>query len=428
MVALPVEVLLGVYLGLLTGVVPALISGGLGFVFKYFTGVTVPGLGVVALAVAIAGVNGGLLGLIDPSVSASPRLMIALVVVMMLSLYAHSQGDRLGAKLPRRVSFNALRQRTLSTDVINVVGGLRRVTVRADGEIEDLEGYPPLPEPIRATLRDGVWEFPADLPLTEIERRLADRLRTAHDLADVSVSIDHGGRATIAAAPPSGAISRRVSDNEVAVSVDALVPAGMARGERITVHTEAGSATGTLVSAGTDGTEVATDGGEDAPAPPPTAPRTSGGEGRITISVPRSDARRLLDATRGRVLVHPRGGDPAFALIAALRRGGGRVDRFLVREDGPLDGTRVDEVSAIADDHLGVLAVEEHVERTPPGRLHRLAVGLGSSLPGGRHLLDGDDGRVWRFAPADDRQLMAGEVVYVAGQPSTLDRLQEAGA
>ncbi len=44
MAALPVEVVLGVYLGLLTGIIPALVAWSLGFLFKYFTGVSVPAL------------------------------------------------------------------------------------------------------------------------------------------------------------------------------------------------------------------------------------------------------------------------------------------------------------------------------------------------------------------------------------------------
>ncbi len=63
MALLPVEILFGVYLGLIAGIVPALIAGLLAFIFRYLTGVTLPGLGVVVLSVAIAGINGGFLGL-----------------------------------------------------------------------------------------------------------------------------------------------------------------------------------------------------------------------------------------------------------------------------------------------------------------------------------------------------------------------------
>ena len=59
MASLPFEVLFGIYLGLLTGIVPALVAWALGFGFKYFTGVSIPGFGVVVLALAIAGASGG---------------------------------------------------------------------------------------------------------------------------------------------------------------------------------------------------------------------------------------------------------------------------------------------------------------------------------------------------------------------------------
>lgn len=57
MVALsfPGQVLLGVYLGMLTGVIPALVSFAFGFGFRYVTGVTIPVFAVVVLALALAG-------------------------------------------------------------------------------------------------------------------------------------------------------------------------------------------------------------------------------------------------------------------------------------------------------------------------------------------------------------------------------------
>ncbi|MFC6769810.1 potassium transporter TrkA, partial [Natrinema soli] len=205
---LPVEVLLGLYLGLLTGIVPAFVAGSLGFLVRYFTGVTIPGFGVVVLALSIASVQGGLLGLVEPTIAQSPRLLIAVLVVLMLALYAHNQGDKLGAELPRRLSFTRLRQRTLSADVVELVGSVGQVTVRPTGEIRDMEGYPPLSPSLREALKAGSWRLPADLPLSELEARIEERLRTDHDLADVDIAMDERGRATIVAAPPSGTLSR----------------------------------------------------------------------------------------------------------------------------------------------------------------------------------------------------------------------------
>jgi len=49
MASLPAEILLGIYLGVLVGIIPALVAWGLGFSFKYITGVTLPGFGVTIL-------------------------------------------------------------------------------------------------------------------------------------------------------------------------------------------------------------------------------------------------------------------------------------------------------------------------------------------------------------------------------------------
>ncbi|MFC6724309.1 potassium transporter TrkA, partial [Halobium palmae] len=119
----PVEVLFGIYLGVLTGVLPALIAGALGFAFKYFTDVSIPGFGVVVLALAVAGVNGGLLALADNQIlnaEHSVALVVAILVVLMLTLYAHAQGDKLGSTAPRRLTLQSLAERTLSTDVVEL--------------------------------------------------------------------------------------------------------------------------------------------------------------------------------------------------------------------------------------------------------------------------------------------------------------------
>ena len=54
MTSVPVDVLFGPYLGVLTGIVPALVAWALGFASKHVTGVTVPAFGVVALGVGAA--------------------------------------------------------------------------------------------------------------------------------------------------------------------------------------------------------------------------------------------------------------------------------------------------------------------------------------------------------------------------------------
>lgn len=410
------DVLLGLYIGLLTGIVPALVSGTLGFAFRYLTGVTLPGLGVVVLAVAIAGVNGGLVGLISPEIARSPTLLIALLIVMMLSLYAHSQGDKLGATLPRHFSLRKLRRQTLSADVISVVGGIGQVTVTADGEPDDLEGYPSLPADLRRELAEGAWDFPADVPLAELETRLEDRLRTDHDLADVTASIDRQGRATIAAAPPMGGLSRRVPSGHRAVSVPALVPTGVARGEQVWIEAAGELFEGTVVSARSSpdaelpprsvsaSPDVRTDGGATVETVPtaPVAPTTTGGAGRVTVALPRDRAVALLAADRGRVIVRSRGTRREFELLGLFRRSGKQIAKLTVRPGGPLDGTTMGE-AALRSTH-GVAALAVRSQRVDP------------------------DQRGWTFSPSGSTPLAAGDELFVVGKREAIEGLREVGA
>jgi len=427
--SLPVEVAFGIYLGVITGIVPALVAGTLGFVFKYVTGVTIPGLGVVVLSLAIAGVNGGLLALNDQTIRTSdraPAILTAIVVVLMLSLYAHAQGDKLGASAPKRISLKKLRDRGLSIDVIELVGGRGRVTVEIAGEVTDMEGYPPLPAETRRAIVEGTWTFPADLPLVELEDRFAERLRTELDLADVAVRIDERARATVAAAPPTGGLSKRVPSGKRAVSIPALVPTGITRGDVARVITPDLTVDGTILAATSSGRvesvgtappkaspatgdepaserpagggppsdgDARTDGGGTPPPPAPSgAPTTTGGEGRVTVAVDRSDAAALLRADRGRVLVLSRGTRREYELTTLLRRAGKRFRRVTVVAGGPLDGKTIGDVGVREAYDVAVLAA--------------------------RH-------ETWTIAPKGSQALSAGDDLFVVGSPDALDRFAE---
>lgn len=394
MPSIVVEFLLGLYLGLLTGIVPAMVAGGLGFLFKYITGVTLPGLGVVVLAVAIAGVSGGLLGLIDPDVAASPRLMVALVVVMMLSLYAHAQGDALGTRLPRRFSLRELGTRTLSGEVIFNVGGLGRVEVTPMGEIRDIDGYPPLGPELRATLSAETWTFPADIPIEELERRLEERLQATHELAAVEIEIDDRANARIAAAPPVGSLSRRVPDGQRAVSIEALVPTGVARGDRVRLVVSDATVEGTVVSARSGIAVPSQEASSVEAAPSVSAPQTTGGEGRITVAVDFDAVTTVLEHDRARIRVLPRGHGLEHEVVRRLRAAGVRFRRLTVGAAGT-DET----VATLESTGAAVLAI--------------------------RHRDAPDDlSPDWSFAPPRSTTLAAGDEVIIAGTAEANTRVE----
>ncbi|QPV61304.1 TrkA C-terminal domain-containing protein [Halosimplex litoreum] len=415
MASFPVELLFGIYLGILTGIIPGLVAWSLGFVFKYFTGVTIPGFGVVVLSVALAGVNGGLLALADPTITQSANavtITTAILVVLMISLYAHSRGDQMGATFPKRLSLKQLRERTLAADVRGALAGRDEARVRVVGEVADMEGYPPLSDELRAEIGASEWTFPADLRISELESRLAERLKTEYDLGDAAVTVDERGRASVVAAPPFSGLSKRVPDGKRAVSVNALVPTGVARSDEVTLITPDAQVRGTVVSAKTqraatgagpdpeatesvDGADDDADDDERAPQPV-RAPTTTGGEGRITVAVTRTDADPLLKADRARVVVESRGVRREYELLSLLRRAGRRFGRVTVGAGGPLDGASVGEANVRGAYGVAVMAVR------------------------------GASG--WVVAPKGSTTLSAGDEVFAVGTRGELDAFREAVA
>jgi len=400
MASFPLEVLYGLYLGVLLSIVPALVSWALAFAFKYLTGVTIPGLGVVVLAAALAGANGGLMALADPTLTASEsqiRFTVALLVVLMVALYAHSRGDNFGANMPKKFSLRKLTERTLSTDVVELVGGRGQVEVTVTGEILDMEGYPPMPADLRAEIREKTWTFPADVPLIDLESRTADRLRTEFGLVDVSVRLDERARATVTAAPPTGALSKRVPPGKRAVSVTGLLPTGLARGDQLTLVAGDREFSGTVVAARSfDSEGVATDGGEPVETTSPVAPTTDGGPGRVTVAVDRGVAPDLLSATVDRLVVTSRGVRREFELVSLLRRAGGRFRKVTVAEDGDLDGTTLG--GADVREAFGVVVLAVRHEGT------------------------------WRVGPGGGQQIVAGDDIYAVGSRDDLAAFAEAVA
>ena len=366
------EILLGVYLGLLAALFPALIAFSLGFLFKYVTDVSIPGFAVVALGGALAGISGGLMGLIDPEIADNWAGVIAIGVILMACLWSHSVGDKLAVATPRKVTLQSIRSHKLSTDVLQKVDSLGRFRVTVDGEVEDLEGYPPLPESLREEIRTDTWKLSADLSLPELEVTLTEKLLESYDLADAAVRIDSKGNATIAAAPAIGGLSRRVPQGTRAVSIDTLVPTGVARGDRITIRLPEGDVSGPVVSARTHGVtdepEPAVEASEDEEdSTSPTkrrAPTTTGGDGQVTVACSNEDATRLLSHRSAPTVVESRGSRPEYEAIGILRRGGNRFQKHVVGAESVLDGTAIGEAKLRTTYGVAVLAMRRGVSVT----------------------------------------------------------------
>ena len=396
--ALPViaeEIILGIYLGLLTGIVPAFVAFGLGFIFRYFTNVTVPGLGVVALAGALAGVSGGLLGVLSPDIANSWTGISAVVVILMGALWAHSVGDALGAKTPRKWTLQRLKQTTLSADLVDRVDSFGQIRVQPMGDIHDIEGYPPLPDDVHLSIRHGSWRFPATLPLTDIEQKLEARLMDEFDLSEVSVTVDRRGRAQIAAAPAIGGLSRRIPDGTRAVTIRTLLPTGVARGDIISLRLEDDEITGPVMSARTEGVDITpapvespAEDGEEVPLPTLKAPTTSGGEGQVTIAVPFEAARQIIEATFAPMIVHARGKQREYEAIALLSGHGNRFRQIVVGDRAEVVGQTLREARLIDEFHVLPLTLHRGTETTViPSQTTTIEPGDQFIVAGSRHAI-----------------------------------------
>ena len=390
MVALPIEVLRGISFGVLIGIVLALVIGLVGFTLNYYAGRSLPGSAVVAAVLVGAAIDGYLVGVLDTSLTQVPRVIVATLVVVMLGLYANSLGQRIATALPRDTDRTTRRQRTLSGEAADAVDGTGQVTIRSTGEVGDVDGYPSLAPGTRRAIADGAWRLPADLPLDELETRLERRLATEYDLAAVSVSLDGQGLATVSAAPSAQGVASRVPEGSRAVSVQALLPTGLTRGETVTVTTAAGTATGTVL-----GLEAGVpDGGDGRIDPDGEDPRldgTVGGLGRVTVAVPTVDAGALLDAADGRVIVEPGDTNPAFEAVSLLDRADVRVRKVALDEE-----TRA--VVAEAD------------------RAWLLAARAADA--------DDTDREGWRFRP-DEEYLATADEAFVVGDRDLLERVAD---
>jgi uncharacterized protein with PhoU and TrkA domain len=126
---------------------------------------------------------------------------------------------------------------------------------------------------------------------------------------------------------------------------------------------------------------------------PVRAPTTTGGEGRLTVAVTRTDVQPLLRAAEPKVVVEPRGVRREYELVSLLRRAGDRFRKLSVRAGGALDGTTLGEAGVRGTYGVGVLAVRKQ---------------------GG-----------WKVGPGGDTTVEAGDELYAVGTRDDLEAFAE---
>ena len=404
MVSLPADILLGFYLGALVGIVPALSVWVASFAFRYTQQLSLPREAAIVLGLALAGFLAWILSIVGQSVIETAgvvRLSLATLLVVVLSTYAHRNGDVMAAAFPRQLSIAEFGGRGIDESRAQLTEDGDQVRIQVVGAVGDVEGYPILPDELRRAIRNADVELPVDLRLSELERRVEEQLEVMFDLASVSVDLDEQGRARINAAPPFSGLSKRIGSGKHAVTVSGLVPTGIARGDEVTVITPGAQVRGTVISARSDSeavrgsvadieprSDAAVEDAEELPRQVRT-PTTDGGEGELTVAINRTDVRPLLQASATKIVVESRDLDREYEVVSMLRRVGHQIQRLAIGSGSELAGQKLGTTALRKEHDVAVLAIRK---------------------AGG-----------WQIAPRGETTLDAGDELFAAGTRSNLE-------
>jgi len=270
-------------------------------------------------------------------------------------------GERLGGEFPTVTSM-----RELDSDVgqlVRAAGRVIRVTVPED--VDDIDGYEPVPADVKADLAGRTFLFPRRLRVTELRDRLVERLKRDYDVGHVDVELaDDGTIEYLGLGRRLAGIGQTIPPGSVAVAIRADPPFSATPGDRVQVWQTDGETPERIV----------------------TAELRAAVDDVATLVVDAEDAEALDDDRRYRLVTLPAAVQPDREFAALLRTADETMGTLEIEAGSRLDGASVEDVP------LTVVAIER-------------------------------DGAVTAI-PRHDRTLAPGDVVYVVGRPEEIRRVE----
>ena len=353
-----------------------------GLVYRWYAGERVSdglsllvGLSVVAIYLNTAGalgeVIGGELELLAPE--AVVFNTITFLVAGLAAVGGGRTGDRIGVGL-----FAIAGHETLDRDVNRIVRTVGRVTtVQLPDEIDDIDGYDAVGAATKGKLSGHVLVFPRRLTVDELRTRFVERLQTDYGVGHVDVDVaDDGTIEYLALGGRESGIGPTLPPGSAAVAVRADPPNNASPGDSVQVWT------------GPPGPDADPETGAS-PQRVTNAEIRGTADDIVTLAVDESDAKRLDADRRYRLVtlpVEPRA-DRAFA--AQLRTAAETMGVVSVGEDSVLVGNSVGALD------VAVVAIEA---------------------------VDGDIVAI----PTRNREIGAGETLYVIARPDRMRKLEAA--
>jgi len=277
-----------------------------------------------------------------------PGTVVFTLAAFGLALAVGTPGGHLGDRLAVE-AFAFAGSHEIEGEVSQLVRTVGRVTaVEIPDDVEDVEGYDPVPEETKAKVRNKTLLFPRRLTVAELESRIAARLRDDYGVGYVDVDVDESGAVRyLGVGTRLAGVGPRLGPGTGATAVRADPPNSASPGDVVQVWRPSPErervATAELHGVAGDVVTLALDERD--------AERIAGGEYRLLTMPSEPSAERQFASVL-------RGADETMATVT-------------VAPDGPLASATVGEVGATV---VAIRPTEGGIDPIPP-RARRLEAG-----------------------------------------------------
>lgn len=358
------------------------VAASAAFVYRWYSGESIPEGVAVLLGVSIVAVWLNTTATFRRTLVAGELIGEGPAVFTLVAFAASTvgadlgrrAGEYLGAGLPSVEDV-----RTIEGEVgqlVRAAGRVIRVTV--PDRVDDIDGYEPVPDRVKAELAGTTFLFPRRLTVGELRDRFVERLRRDHDVGHVDVELARDGSVEyLALGRRLAGVGQTLAPGSVAVAIRADPAFSATPGDRVQVWRTTGTPA------------PGSDRDSDAAGTPE---RVATGELRAavgdvaTVAVDEADASALRDDEHYRLVTLPSEVQPEREFASLLRSSAETMAAVGVGAGSDLDGA---DVGAI---ELTVAAVDR----------------------------DGDVEAI----PRGDRTLAAGDTVYAIGRLDAIRRLE----
>ncbi|MFB6300630.1 MAG: potassium transporter TrkA [Halobacteriales archaeon] len=344
-------------------------------VYRWYVGETIPeglavlfGLTGVAIylntTTALGQVIGGTAGLLDLETA------LTNVLTFLFATGSAFGGRRVGDRFVRAgILISGARE--LDTEVgqlVRAVGRVITVTLPDDiDEIENIEGYDPVPQATKEALVGKTLVFPRRLTVEELRSRFTTRLKDDYGIGHVGVELTPNGTIEyLAVGSRAAGIGPTLPRGMVATAITADPAFAATSGDAVQIWRPATTTNQTV-----DGSET-----ENGPTPA-TAERIATGELRatvgdvVTLALDESDAAAIDPTTTYRLVTLPTAPRADQEYASLLRAADETIGVMTVSEHSDLVGASIGAVDATI---VAVKPTEAPIEPIPT-RSHVLAAG-----------------------------------------------------